>query len=49
MFGGALAILVLAEIVIRQTLRVAHHFRLSGTFEYVHVVASCITTFQIKP
>lgn len=30
--GGALAILVLAEVVIRQTLRVAHHFGLSGTF-----------------
>jgi cation:H+ antiporter len=30
--GGALAILVLAEIVIRQTLRLAAHFGLSGSF-----------------
>jgi cation:H+ antiporter len=46
--GGALAILLLAEIVVRQTLRIAHHLGLSGTFVGLTVLSIGTSLLEIS-
>jgi cation:H+ antiporter len=46
-FGGAAAILVLAEVVIRETLRLAHHYGFSGTFAGLTVLSIGTSLLEI--
>lgn len=45
--GGALAILLLAEIAIRQTLRLAHHYGLSGAFAGLTILSIGTSLLEI--
>jgi cation:H+ antiporter len=45
--GGAVTILVLAEIVIRQTLRLARHYGLSGTFAGLTILSIGTSLLEI--